>query len=42
MDIRNPCLILEGKEYGSVEDYSIVTPWDILMKTVMLDHILSS
>ncbi len=41
MDVRNPSLILEGKEYGSVEDYSIVTPWDILMKTVILDHILS-
>jgi len=38
MDISNPCLILEGKEYG---DYSIVTPWDIVMKTVTLDHILS-
>ena len=30
MDIRNPCLILEGKKY---DDYSIVTPWDIVMKT---------
>lgn len=39
MDIRNPCLILEGKEYG--DDYSIVTPWDIVMKTVILDHIFS-
>ncbi|MGB0028242.1 MAG: hypothetical protein WBP64_15510 [Nitrososphaeraceae archaeon] len=39
MDIRNPCLILEGKEYGG--DYNIVTPWDIVMKTVTLDHILS-
>ena len=39
MDIRNPCLILEGKEYGG--DYSIVTPWDIVMKTVTLNHILS-
>ena len=29
MDMRNPCLILEGKEY---DDYSIVTPWDIVMK----------
>ena len=35
MDIRNPCLILEGKEYG--DDYSIVTPWDIVMKTVTLE-----
>ena len=39
MDIRNPCLILEGKEYS--DDYSIVTPWDIVMKTVILDHIFS-
>ena len=39
MDMRNPCLILEDKEYGS--DYSIVTPWDIVMKTVILDHIFS-
>jgi hypothetical protein len=35
MDIRNPCLILEGKEYGG--DYSIVTPWDIVMKTITLE-----
>jgi predicted transcriptional regulator len=35
MDIHNPCLILEGKEYG--DDYSIVTPWDIVMKTVTLE-----
>ncbi len=35
MDIRNPCLILEGKEYSGGEDYSIVTPWDIVMKTVI-------
>jgi hypothetical protein len=44
MDICNPCLILEDKEYGSDEgsdDYSIVTPWDIVMKTVKLDHIFS-
>jgi hypothetical protein len=39
MDICNPCLILEGKEYS--DDYGIVTPWDIVMKTVTLDHILS-
>ncbi|MGC2385188.1 MAG: hypothetical protein WA631_18995 [Nitrososphaeraceae archaeon] len=39
MDIRNPCLILEGKEYGG--DYAIVTPWDIVMKIVILDHIFS-
>ena len=27
-----PLFDFEGKEYGS--DYSIVTPWDIVMKTV--------
>lgn len=31
MDILNPCLILNGKEYG---DYRLLTPWDIVMKTV--------
>jgi hypothetical protein len=31
MDIRNTCLILEDKEYSG-EYYSIVTPWDIVMK----------
>jgi predicted transcriptional regulator len=44
MDIRNPCLILEGKAFHGAEDsedYSIVTPWDIVMRTVMLDHIFS-
>ena len=41
MDISNPCLISEGKEYGGVDDYSIVTPWDIVMKTVILDHIFA-
>ena len=40
MDICNPCLILEGEEYGGGEN-SIVTPWDIVMKTVTLDHIFS-
>ena len=40
MDIGNPCLVLEGEEYGG-GDYSIVTPWDIVMKTVTLDHIVS-
>ncbi|HEY7078133.1 MAG TPA: hypothetical protein VH500_00430 [Nitrososphaeraceae archaeon] len=32
MDIRNPCLILEDKEYDDGDNYSIVTPWDIVMK----------
>lgn len=31
MDIRNPCLILE-------ENNSIVSPWDIVMKTLKQDH----
>lgn len=34
IDIHNPFLILED---GS-DDYSIVTPWDIVMKTVKSDH----
>ena len=40
MDICNPCLIMDRREYGG-EDYSILTPWDIVMKTVILDHIFS-
>ena len=32
MDIRNPCLILE--EDDEKKDNSIVTPWDIVMKTL--------
>jgi CBS domain-containing protein len=32
MDIRNPCLILQ-------EDNSIVSPWDIVMKTLKSDQI---
>jgi predicted transcriptional regulator len=31
MDIRNPCLILEDKEDDD-DNYSIATPWDIVMK----------
>lgn len=31
--IDNPCLILENEEYGN-NNYSIVTPWDIVMKTM--------
>jgi CBS domain-containing protein len=31
MDIRNPCLILK-------EDNSIVSPWDIVMKTLTSNH----
>ena len=40
MDICNPCLIMDRRAYGG-EDYSILTPWDIVMKTVILDHIFS-
>jgi CBS domain-containing protein len=32
MDIRNPCLILEEGQ-----EYSIVTPWDIVMRTLRSD-----
>ena len=32
MDIRNPCLILEEGENNS-----IVTPWDIVMRTLRSD-----
>ena len=31
MDIRRPCLISEGDEDT---DHCIVTPWDIVMKTL--------
>jgi CBS domain-containing protein len=33
MDIRNPCLIVEERG-GGEKNYSIVTPWDIVMKTL--------
>jgi CBS domain-containing protein len=39
MDVRNPCLILEGNEKEEEHDY-IVTPWDIVMKTLKSDHII--
>jgi predicted transcriptional regulator len=35
MDIHNPCLILEDNEKG--EHNRIVTPWDIVMKTLLED-----
>jgi predicted transcriptional regulator len=38
MDIRNPCLISE--EDDEKKDNSIVTPWDIVMKTVKSDQII--
>jgi CBS domain-containing protein len=37
-DVRNPCLILEDNEKGEEHNY-IVTPWDIVMKTLKSDHI---
>jgi CBS domain-containing protein len=33
MDIHNPCLILEDNEKG--EHNYIITPWDIVMKTLL-------
>ncbi|MGB6674967.1 MAG: hypothetical protein WBE34_21275 [Candidatus Nitrosopolaris sp.] len=38
MDVRNPCLILEDNEKGEELSY-IVTPLDIVMKTLKSDHI---
>jgi CBS domain-containing protein len=35
MDIHNPCLILEGNEKG--EHNYIITPWDLVMKTLLGD-----
>jgi CBS domain-containing protein len=35
MDIHNPCLILENNEKG--EYNYVVTPWDIVMKTLLGD-----
>jgi hypothetical protein len=40
MDIRNPCLISE--EDDEEKDNCIVTPRDIVMKTVKLDHMLTA
>ena len=39
MDVRNPCLILEGNGKEEEHDY-IVTPWDVVMKTLKSDHII--
>ena len=39
MDVHNPCLILEGNEKEEEHNY-IVTPWDIVMKTLKSDHIV--
>ena len=40
MDVHNPCLILEGNE--KEEHNYIITPWDIVMKTLKSDHIIGS
>ena len=37
MDIRTPCLILEGSK-GEVTDCYIVTPWDVVMKTLKSEN----
>ena len=37
MDIRTPCLILEGSK-GEVTDRYIVTPWDVVMKTLKSEN----
>jgi len=34
MDIRNPCLTLEGKGGEEDTDHYILTPWDVVMKTL--------
>ena len=36
MDIRNPCLILKSNEKQEEHNY-IVTPWDVVMKTLKSD-----
>ena len=36
MDIRNPCLILKSNEKEEEHNY-IVTPWDVVMKTLKSD-----
>ena len=38
MDMHNPCLILKGNEK---KEYNyIITPWDIVVKTLKSDHII--
>jgi hypothetical protein len=34
MDIRTPCLISEDNEGEEDTDHYIVTPWDLVMKTL--------
>ncbi len=40
MDVHNPCLIFGGNE--KEEHNYIITPWDIVMKTLKSDHIIDS
>ena len=37
MDIRNPCLISGGNKGEKETDNYIVTPWDVVMKTLKSD-----
>jgi CBS domain-containing protein len=39
LDIHNPCLILKNNEKEEEHNH-IVTPWDIVMKTLKSDHIV--
>jgi len=38
MDIRTPCLISEGNEGEKETDNYIVTPWDVVMKTLKSEN----
>ena len=38
MDIRTPCLILEGNKGEEDTDHYIVTPWDVVMKTLKSEN----
>jgi hypothetical protein len=38
MDIRNPCLIFKNNEKEEEHNY-IVTPWDVVMKTLKSDSL---
>ena len=38
MDVRTPCLILEGNKGEEDTDHYIVTPWDVVMKTLKSEN----
>ena len=38
LDIRNPCLISEGYKGEENTDHYIVTPWDVVMKTLKSEN----